>query len=153
MAMPAAPDKSATKTDSQTATKRATLIAIVPHMHRDAPMTHQLFGQWLRQARRALDLTQEALAERVACAATTIRTFESGARRPSRAMAERLADVLAIPPGDRAAFLQLARARPADRASAAAGSPPANVVAIRPSVTQRDAKRLPRLLTSFIGRQ
>jgi transcriptional regulator with XRE-family HTH domain len=116
-------------------------------------MTHQLFGQWLRQARRALDLTQEALAERVACAATTIRTFESGARRPSRAMAERLADVLAIPPGDRAAFLQLARARPADRASAAAGSPPANVVAIRPSVTQRDAKRLPRLLTSFIGRQ
>jgi len=68
------------------------------------------FGYWIRRRRKALDLTQEELAERVGCALDTIRKIESGARRPSRQVAERLADQLELPEEMRAAFLQAARA-------------------------------------------
>lgn len=67
------------------------------------------FGAALRRRRRALDLTQQQLAARVGCATTTIVKFENETRRPSREMAQRLADVLAIPPAERTAFLQAAR--------------------------------------------
>ncbi len=70
-----------------------------------------LFGRWLRSRRKALDLTQEALAERVGCAVTTIRKIEGGVLRPSRQMAELLADHL-VPTPERAAFLSAARAQP-----------------------------------------
>src|SRR5215216_1395560 len=68
------------------------------------------FGAWLRHARMALDLTQETLAEAVGCATQTVRSFESGRRRPSREMAARLADILQVPLVERDAFLRLARA-------------------------------------------
>ena len=51
------------------------------------------FGRWLRQLRNGLDLTQDALAEQVGCATQTIRKLESGERRPSAFMAERLAQI------------------------------------------------------------
>src|SRR5437773_6984052 len=68
------------------------------------------FGRWLQRRRKALDLTQEALAARVGCSVATIRKLETDARRPSRQIAEILAGVLAIAPGERAAFLKAARA-------------------------------------------
>ncbi len=68
------------------------------------------FGYWLRRRRRALDLTQGDLARRVGCATETIRKIETDMRRPSRQMAERMAVCLAIPPAERAVFLQVARA-------------------------------------------
>src|SRR5262245_6802164 len=68
------------------------------------------FGYWVRRRRKALDLTQEDLAQRVGCAVDTIRKIESGARRPSRQVAERLSDQLDVPAETRAAFLQAARA-------------------------------------------
>ena len=68
------------------------------------------FGYWVRRRRKALDLTQEELAQRVGCALDTIRKIESGARRPSRQVAERLADQLDVPVEMRVAFLQAARA-------------------------------------------
>ena len=68
------------------------------------------FGDWLRRRRKALDLTQEVLARQVGCAVVTIRKIEADERRPSRQIAERLAECLQIPPTDRAAFLQAARA-------------------------------------------
>jgi class 3 adenylate cyclase len=68
------------------------------------------FGRWLQRRRKALDLTQEALAARVGCSVATIRKIETDARRPSRQIAEILAEVLAIAPSERAAFLQAARA-------------------------------------------
>ena len=52
------------------------------------------FGHWLKRLRAQQDLTQEALAELAYCSVQTIRFFESGKRRPSVAMAERLAQVL-----------------------------------------------------------
>ncbi|HEX5692063.1 MAG TPA: helix-turn-helix domain-containing protein, partial [Roseiflexaceae bacterium] len=68
------------------------------------------FGYWMRRRRKALDLTQQALAELAGYAATTIRKIESDSRRPSREMAERLAECLEIPESERAAFIQAARA-------------------------------------------
>jgi ribosome-binding protein aMBF1 (putative translation factor) len=52
------------------------------------------FGRWLQLRRKALDLTQEELAQRLGYSAETIRKIEAGARHPSRQMAERLTKVL-----------------------------------------------------------
>ncbi len=71
--------------------------------------THS-FGYWLRRRRKALDLTQEALAQRVSCSGFTIRKIEADERRPSRRLAERLAASLAIPEEERRDFLDAARA-------------------------------------------
>ncbi|HEY0739097.1 MAG TPA: helix-turn-helix domain-containing protein [Herpetosiphonaceae bacterium] len=68
------------------------------------------FGSWVRRRRRALDLTQAALADRVGCAEISIRKIEADAFRPSREIAEALATCLQIPPTERAMFLQVARA-------------------------------------------
>jgi predicted ATPase/DNA-binding XRE family transcriptional regulator len=74
-------------------------------------MANQMdFGSWLRQARSARDLTQEALAEAVGCATQTLRSLEIGRRRPSREMAGRIAAVLGVPPEERERVLALARA-------------------------------------------
>src|SRR5262249_33150565 len=71
--------------------------------------TRSSFGYWLRQRRKALDLTQKDLAYQVGCAVTTIQKFEKDLRRPSKQIAERLADVLAITLDERAAFVTFAR--------------------------------------------
>lgn len=77
--------------------------------------THS-FGYWLRRRRKALDLTQEQLAQSVSCSRFAIRKIEADERRPSKRLAERLADKLVIPAAERAAFLEVARAvRSADR--------------------------------------
>ena len=68
------------------------------------------FGYWLRRRRKALDLTQDALARQAGCALGTLKKIETDERRPSRQLAERLADCLAIPAAERAAFLKAARA-------------------------------------------
>ncbi|MDQ2808970.1 MAG: helix-turn-helix transcriptional regulator, partial [Chloroflexota bacterium] len=74
---------------------------------------------WLKQRRRALDLTQQALAQRVGCATVTIKKIEAGSYRPSKQVAARLAAELAIPPSDYAAFMQYIRPLPAATADAA----------------------------------
>jgi predicted ATPase/transcriptional regulator with XRE-family HTH domain len=68
------------------------------------------FGYLLRRLRKACDLTQEQLAERAGCATDTIHKIEIDARRPSAALAERFADVLALGGDERAAFIRAARA-------------------------------------------
>ncbi len=67
------------------------------------------FGYWVRRRRKALDLTQEQLAQQVGCAEVTIKKIEADERRPSRQIAERLADSLQLAPAERAAFVQAAR--------------------------------------------
>jgi len=71
--------------------------------------THS-FGYWLRRRRKALDLTQEALAQLVCCSGFTIRKIEADERRPSRRLAERLAASLAVPDAEQRDFLDAARA-------------------------------------------
>lgn len=102
------------------------------------------FGSWLRQLRLERDLTQDALAEVVGCAGQTLRSFEIGRRRPSREMAERLADVLALPPAERAAFIRAARL-PLP-APAIPGAPPPEPYTLPPSPR-------PPIADALIGRQ
>jgi transcriptional regulator with XRE-family HTH domain len=72
------------------------------------------FGPWLRQRRKALDLTREQLAERVGCAVVTITKIEAGERRPSHQIAELLAKHLNIPTNQRPTFVRFARGEAAD---------------------------------------
>jgi class 3 adenylate cyclase/DNA-binding XRE family transcriptional regulator len=67
------------------------------------------FGAWLRRRRKALDLTQDALARRVGYSVSAIRKLEADEYRPSREIAEHLADALGIAPEERAAFVHFAR--------------------------------------------
>ncbi len=67
------------------------------------------FGGWLKQRRKALDLTQLDLADQVGCSVMTIRKIEGELRRPSKQIAERLADVLAISEEERPIFVTFAR--------------------------------------------
>lgn len=66
------------------------------------------FGYWVRRRRKALDLTQEDLAQRVGCAVVTLRKIESDQRRPSAQMARRLAYCLALPDAEGPAFVATA---------------------------------------------
>lgn len=72
----------------------------------------QTFASWLKQRRKALDLTQADLARLVGCAVVTLQKIEEGRRRPSKQVAELLAQHLEIAPDTREAFLLLARADP-----------------------------------------
>jgi predicted ATPase/transcriptional regulator with XRE-family HTH domain/Tfp pilus assembly protein PilF len=115
------------------------------------------FGAWVRRRRRALDLTQDALARRVGCARITIQKIEAGERRPSREFAALLAERLAVPQDQRDAFFRAARSelatlqlddptRPATNDDAlgprSPGTPPTAV-----------AGNLPARLTPCIGRE
>jgi transcriptional regulator with XRE-family HTH domain len=81
------------------------------------------FGYWVRRRRKAMDLTQVALAQRVGCAVVTIKKIERDERRPSREMADLLADNLAIPDGERDTFVRMARGTPSSAWPAANSSP------------------------------
>jgi DNA-binding XRE family transcriptional regulator len=53
------------------------------------------FGEWLRQRRHILDLTQQELADQVGCARITLRRIEAGAPKPSKELALILLDKFA----------------------------------------------------------
>lgn len=72
-------------------------------------MNDSSFGRWMKERRRALDLTQAGLAKLVGCTKGTIRYYEIERLRPSEQVAERLAEHLQIPHEQRQAFLQAAR--------------------------------------------
>ena len=72
------------------------------------------FGQWLKQRRKALDLTREELARRIGCAAVTLYKIEADERRPSKQIAEILAEHLNIVAAERAAFVNFARSEAAE---------------------------------------
>ena len=98
------------------------------------------FGRWLSARRHLLDLTQDELARQAGCAVVTIRKLEADERRPSKQLAERLAACLALPIGERASFVRLARADPL-----ATDAPHLGLRAEPPIV-------LPTPLTALIGR-
>lgn len=106
------------------------------------------FGQWVKRLRLARDLTQETLAEQAFCSVQAIRAFEAGRRRPSLAMALRLAEVLGVTNEQRDAFLHLARIE-LDPAAEDPGSRPTTPPS-PPSIPV--AMTLPRVTTPFIGR-
>ena len=67
------------------------------------------FGDWLKQSRREYDLTQFDLADRIGCSVATIQKIEAGVRRPSRQVAQLLADFFRVGEVDRSSFIQFAR--------------------------------------------
>jgi predicted ATPase/DNA-binding XRE family transcriptional regulator len=103
------------------------------------------FGYWVRRQRRALDLTQRALAECVGCAVATIKKIEADERRPSAQMAERLAGCLAIPDDRRARFLLVAQQERAVDTLPLAAAPILAPAALPLAAPLRPA-------TSFVGR-
>src|SRR5574338_777059 len=108
------------------------------------------FGYWLRLQRKALDLTREALADRVGCSVSMIRKLEDEERHPSAQIAELLAEIFRIPSNERTAFLRFARGDwrsapgPGDEAA------PWRVSTL--SLPQQPRSNLPATFTSLIGR-
>jgi predicted ATPase/transcriptional regulator with XRE-family HTH domain len=107
------------------------------------------FGSWLRLRRKSLDLTQEELARLVNCSVGMIRLLESGERRPSRQIAELLADHLKVTADQRSEFLQFARSQGSNDAPAQGGRPefrvagtprPANLPAMPGPLLGRDGE-------------
>ena len=108
----------------------------------DEPLS---FGALVRRRRKALDLTQRALAHRVGCAEVTIQKIEAEERRPSTDVAQRLADAFGLTDQPRAAFLRRARGQ-LDASAALPAVPPTATAAAAPP------HNLPAELTSFVGR-
>ena len=67
------------------------------------------FGQWVKQQRKALGLTQDNLAQRVACSKSMINKIEGDLRSPTKPMLELLALHLKISQADYEHFVHLAQ--------------------------------------------
>ncbi len=67
------------------------------------------FGDWIKVRRKTLDLRQEELAQPTRCARSMLRKIELEERRPSREMAERLAQALGLSPEEQEQFVRAAR--------------------------------------------
>ncbi|HEX6292356.1 MAG TPA: helix-turn-helix domain-containing protein [Herpetosiphonaceae bacterium] len=109
-------------------------------------------GQWIKERRRAISLSREALADQVGCSVETIRKIETGRRRPSLQIAERIATALRIGEAERASFVQLARAKaqplPGPLSSGQAEKLPASLPGPHAPLIGRDAdlQRIQELL-------
>jgi predicted ATPase/DNA-binding XRE family transcriptional regulator len=105
------------------------------------------FGAWLRQRRKALDMTQRELANRTSCALATIKKIEADERRPSKPLAQAIARQLDLTDDEGEAFVRFARG----------GSLPPALLPAPTSAALRAIARfptnLPRELDSFIGRE
>src|SRR5689334_18205752 len=115
-----------------------------------------IFGRWLKERRRDLDLTQDTLAERVGCSGDTIRKLEAGLRRPYSRVADRLAVALGLSPPDRPAFVEWARGSKHPPAPGApvlpsGDPPPPPAPPSAPAPPARSPLSLPRPLTPLIG--
>lgn len=73
------------------------------------PQPPASLGEWIKQRRKALDLTQEELAKRAGCSVFALRKIETGNRRPSKQLAGLLADALQISEDDKPTFIRIAR--------------------------------------------
>ncbi|HKP51872.1 MAG TPA: tetratricopeptide repeat protein [Chloroflexia bacterium] len=103
--------------------------------------TERSFSSWLKERRKALGLSRKELAERVGCSEVTIVKLEMEERRPSRQIAELLAQCLELEEAERAAFVELARYPPGQQGKEQA--------ARRETVPNN----LPAPPTSFVGRE
>ncbi|MBI5943592.1 MAG: tetratricopeptide repeat protein [Chloroflexi bacterium] len=99
------------------------------------------FGQWLRQQRRALDLTQQDLADQVGCARVTLRKIENGKLKPSKDLAHILLEKVGISEPGSMEWLSFARGLADQPAKSTIPFP----------ITLRN--NLPVSMTTFIGRE
>src|SRR5215207_3646416 len=109
----------------------------------DKGMTEDIsFGKWLRQRRRLLDLTQQAFADLVGCARSTLRRIEAGDLKPSKELTLILLDKLNIPESERPEWVRFAR-----------GLATTPQKSIQEFIHSRHSTNMPAALTSFIGRE
>jgi predicted ATPase/DNA-binding CsgD family transcriptional regulator/transcriptional regulator with XRE-family HTH domain len=106
---------------------------------------------WLKARRKELDLTQEALAERVGCSADTVRKIEAGKQRPSQQLAGLLATELGVPADERPAAVRRLRTLgpPAVAWRGGGGPVPAPAAASAPPAWSRHGLPIPA--TALIG--
>src|SRR5512141_2628753 len=97
------------------------------------------FGVWLRQQRRRLDWTQVELAQRVGYSVATIRKLERDELRPSKHLAELLAQGLDVAVTSHSSFVSFARSTPQVQPD---GNP----------THEHQRSNLPAQLTPFFGR-
>src|SRR5690242_5206398 len=107
------------------------------------------FGGWLKQRRKEQGVGPDQFAELIGCSAITLHKIEAGERRPSRQLAQLLAEHLHIPPDEREAFIAFARL------SRLTSTEPASDVAARAPwrAVHSRLTNLPSALTSFVGRE
>ena len=110
---------------------------------------NQSFGNWVRRRRKALDLTQQALATQIGCSVSLILKIEMDERRPSRQIAELLAEKLGISDHQRELFLKIARQEKGTQALDSLAPPSDPITA--PASERLLALPLP--LTPLIGRE
>lgn len=108
------------------------------------------FGTWVKRRRRALDLTQRQLAQRVGCSISLVFKIESDERRPSRQIAGLLAERLEIPPDQRDMFLKVARQ---EKSVDNLKPLPSHLELERDSVCASNQPIIPVPLTTLIGRE
>src|SRR5437867_7491796 len=114
----------------------------------------QAFGSWVKQRRKALDMTQIELANLVGCSESAIIKIELGQRRPSRQVAERLLESLEIVPDEQQAFRSLARAASGAGAPGTGAAPSFALFPARvPVPTQPPPNNVPARITSLVGRE
>jgi predicted ATPase/transcriptional regulator with XRE-family HTH domain len=108
------------------------------------------FGIWIKRRRKALDLTQDELAQRVGCSTSAIVKIEADQRRPSRQIAELLAKHLEVPPNQHALFIKVARQ---EKGFQSLSTIPTLPQFETPGNTTPPANNLPLYPTLFIGRK
>src|SRR5687768_17356092 len=113
-------------------------------MHNSPPA----FGSWLKARRKALDLTQAELAQRIGYSARTLEKLEAGLRRPSREIVPLLAAALGVPDGEREAFAEFARAIEAHAGGWGDGAAPWRTRSLPPTPNNLPAER-----AGFVGRE
>ncbi len=106
----------------------------------------------MTRRRKGLDLTREQLARCAGCSVSALRKIEGDERRPSRQMAELLADCLQVPPDQRPTFVKVARGQlRVERLVTALGT---LATGLTPGEgLPRAAPALPRPPTPLIGRE
>lgn len=107
------------------------------------------FGAWLKQRRKEQGIGPDQFADLIGCSTITLLKIEAGERKPSRQLAELLADHLNVPPDEREAFIRFARL------GQAISTEPASEIAARAPWRAAHSRltNLPSALTSFVGRE
>ena len=109
------------------------------------------FGEWLKQRRKQLRLTQREVAAASYCSVAMIKKIEADERHPSLELAQALAVSLQIPADQQVIFAEIARGqRPVDHLQVPPTQPSAVLVSAVPGA---GVSQLPIPSTPFIGRQ
>ncbi|MCL6509492.1 MAG: helix-turn-helix domain-containing protein [Anaerolineae bacterium] len=111
------------------------------------------FGDWLKQRRRNLGLTREALARRINYSPVAIKKVEANERRPSETMSLMLGKALGVPPDKLDAFVGFARRGTCDADLLRAFVPEESRPLQQPIEEPRPVNPPPAPLNPLIGRQ